>query len=60
MIDYRWIGPLIFFLASLLMSTGCKQPDPTINVYETSKSGHKLTLIEAIDPLKVPSEINLN
>ena len=60
MIDYRWIGPLIFFLVSLLMSTGCKQSDPTINVYETSKSGHKLTLIEDIEPLKVPSEINLN
>ena len=60
MIDYKSIGPLIFFLASLLMSVGCKQYEPTINVYETSESGYKLTPIEDIEPLKVPSEINLN
>ena len=55
MIDYRWIGPLVFFLTNVLMSMGCKQFDPTINVYETSESGHKLTLIEDIELLKATS-----
>ena len=60
MIYYRWIGPLIFFLSSMLMSTGCKQSGPTINVYETSESGHKLTPVEDIELFKVPSKINLS
>ena len=60
MIDYKWIGPLIFFLASLFMSTGCEQSVPTVIVYETSQSGHKLSPIKEAKFFKAPSEIKLN
>ena len=57
MIDYKWIVPLIFFLASLFMSTGCEQSVPTVVVYETSESGHKLSPLKEAKFFKAPSEI---
>ena len=60
MIDYfKWIGPLILLTAAALMQTSCS-PNPNINVYETSQSGHKLSLLKETKPLDVPSNISLN
>ena len=60
MIDYfKWIGPLILLIAAALMQTSCS-PNPNINVYETSQSGHKLSLLKETKPLGVPSNISLN
>ena len=60
MIDYfKWIGPLILLIAAALMQTSCS-PNPNINVYETSQSGHKLSLLKDTKPLGVSSDISLN
>ena len=60
MIDYfKWIGPLILLIAAALMQTS-SSPNPNINIYETSQSGHKLSLLKETKPLGVPSNISLN
>ena len=59
MIDYfKWIGPLILFIAAALMQTSCS-PNPNINIYETSQSGHKLSLLKETKPLGVHYNISL-
>lgn len=50
----------ILFLTTMFMVYNCKNVEPTIEVYETSENGHKLSLIKKVQVLEKTALINLN